>query len=737
MNKNGRIKYLHILIILLIITDITILLDVPFLRQIFGFLFLTILPGLLILWILKLNKIGFTEEFVLSIGLSISFLMFYGLLVNNLSLSFGYARPLATLPLLIALNIAYVVLLAIGYKVEKEASFSLPNLNLSTYEEAFLIVPILFPALSIFGMHILNTTDNNIILMLLLFLIPAYVVLVCFFNPRFPKRLYPIVIFLISISILLLYSLRSSHIIGTDTHTVYSSFFLTTLRNAHWSISGESLLDACLAISVLPTIYQTILNTNTEFLFKILYSLIFSISPLIIYVITKKYLRESYAFLASCFFMFQPLFLRTACNARTTIAILFIALAVMILFNERIGGVKKRLLFIVFIASCLVSHYSSTYLFFFILLGACIGIEILSRRYTFKKVINFTTVSLFFAMIFFWYSQIIETPFNASTKYIHFVLTQLNKFFIMEARETDIQTLIGHPMVELNIPNEIEYVLSWLIIAFIGIGVITLIIKCREMSFSELKFKKPDFINEKFEVGYFMIAVACVGLLVAVVVIPYATDQYSAGRIFPVTSVILSPFFVIGGIVLSKTLSFIKKALPKKLFFRKKSVTKRSTHLRNNAGNSSQVQAYLIILLVLIPYFFCVTAVMDQMFGYQHQMILNSEGYMYWKYYIHDQDTWGMKWLSNMREQNLTIYACQDASFSSISQCGGLPIGGFIHDHKKIDEGYILLLYHNVVYGKLLHGFKQISKVHNMIEYSDIFHGKSKVYDTGGSEIYR
>jgi uncharacterized membrane protein len=55
-----------------------------------------------------------------------------------------------------------------------------------------LIVPISFPALSIFGMHIMNTTDNNIILMLLLFLIPIYVIFVCVFNHKFPNRIYPV-----------------------------------------------------------------------------------------------------------------------------------------------------------------------------------------------------------------------------------------------------------------------------------------------------------------------------------------------------------------------------------------------------------------------------------------------------------------------------------------------------------------------------------------------------------------
>lgn len=320
--NNLRTKEWFVFIItILLLTDLAILLDIPFLRQIIGFLFLIILPGLLILQILKLNKLGFTEKSVLLVGLSISFLMFFGLLINNLSLSLGYRTPLSAIFLLVSFNLAFIVLAIIGYKTNKEPIFSLPNLNLDLSEKAFLIVPILFPALSIFGMHVMHTTDNNIILIILLFLIPAYVIFLCFFNQKFPKRLYPIVIYLISISLLLLWSLISNHIVGIDTHSEYY-FFRTTLNNMYWSVFGHSTLDACLSISLLPTVYQSILNISSEFLFKILYSSLYSISPLVIYILSKKYIGEFYAFLTSCFFMFQHSFLFTAMNARTSLALL-------------------------------------------------------------------------------------------------------------------------------------------------------------------------------------------------------------------------------------------------------------------------------------------------------------------------------------------------------------------------------------------------------------------------------
>ena len=745
---------------ILLLTDLAILLNIPFLRQILGFLFLTILPGLLIFHILKLNKIESIEKFVLSVGLSISFIMFFGLLLNNLFLSLGYETLLATIPLLISFNLVFIVLAIIGCKINKEPTFSLPNLNLNTHEKAFLIVPVIFPALSIFGMHIMNTTNNNILLIFLLFLIPIYVAFVCFFNHKFPKRLYPIVIFLISISLLLLLALRSNHIIGVDTHTEYY-LFRTTLNDLHWSAHRYgNALDACLSISILPVIYQSVLNIRPEFLYKILYSLLYSVCPLAIYVISKKYVNEGYAFLASCFFMFQPNFLLTEYNARTNTAILFFALAMMTLFSDRIDPLKKRILFIVFLASCIVSHYSTAYIFFFIMLGAFVGMEILSKKYTFKKIISVTIVILFFALIFFWYSQVTETAFNAGVGFIENTFNNLNRFFVEESRGGCTQALLGEDIMQKGIPHKIQFVFTWLTFALIGIGIITTIIKRKEMSFPELKFEKPDFFKEKFEVIYFVIALTCSGLLVAMVAVPYLSRGYNLDRLYAVGITILSVFFVIGGIILSQNISSGKKA-----FWGKKSFTKKGNYIGNNGNNATQqtlgkfnqkasqstfkkdadgknalqVGAYLVILLVLIPYFFCVTGVMYNLFGVPRAIILNYEGEQDDLWYIHDEEVIAAKWLSENNVRNLKIYS--DAGGGWRLRLGYevdkdyRAKGDFFANNMTIGKGYIYLRNLNVVEEKV-HLTLSWEAERNIRDYLHLFVGKSKIYTNGGSEIW-
>jgi uncharacterized membrane protein len=401
-------------------------------------------------------------------------------------------------------------------------------------------------------------------------------------------------------------------------------------------------------------------------------------------------------------------FLWTSYHARTNTAILFFALAMMVLFNDKIDPLKKRILFIVFMASCMVSHYSTTYIFFFIMLGTFIGVEMLSTKHTLKKVVSLTIVILFFAMLFCWYSQVTETAFNAGMRFIENTFTNLNKFFVEEMRSSTTHAMLGEGIMQKGIPHKIEFMFTWLTFAFIGIGIITLIRRYKEMSFPELNFKKTDFLREKFEVGYFVAALVCSGLLVAVVALPFVSTGYGMDRAHLLGIVVLSVFFVIGGIIVAKYL---------------------------------KVRAYLIILLVLIPYFFCVTGVMYTIFGVPRAIVLNSEGEQYDMLFVHDQESYGARWLKVHGQDKTKVYTDFYGRYGLISQAS-FSLNSIdrtsLLNHKEI-KGYIYLRYYNVVNDKLV-GRNESSYIftsYNLTEYDDVFVGRNNIYNNGGSEVYR
>jgi uncharacterized membrane protein len=196
------------------------------------------------------------------------------------------------------------------------------------------------------------------------------------------------------------------------------------------------------------------------------------------------------------------------------------------------------------------------------------------------------------------------------------------------------------------------------------------------------------------------------------------------------------PLAVLQGKALTN-LSFKKRALLKK---QKEGKNALQNPVRKNGDgkDASEVWAYLIILLVLIPYFLSVTGVTYQMFGYHRTIILNSEGEQYDKLYVHDQESYGARWLANNAEQkNIRICTDRIGDKKLVSQANFAPRAinrWSLTDEQDIEiKGYIYLRYYNVVNGKLEDWqFEE----HNLTEYSDKFAGKSKLYNNGGAEIW-
>jgi uncharacterized membrane protein len=737
ISRNSAISPISLILIFLISTDLSILLDIPVIRQILGFILLAFVPGILFLCILNPDQLGLTEKFVLSLGISISFIMFIGILINTIYPLFGYETPLSLVSLLISLSATILILTTI---VHFRGGFAIlgkrTDLRVDTRYKVFVLIPILFLPLSVLGMHIMNTTDNNAMLMALLFLIPIYVITISVWHNYIPENAYPLIIFMASISLVLLMGMRSSHIIGTDAHVEYF-IFRQTVSNEKWQIIANSTLDSCLSISVLPTTYQIFLNTNPEYLFKILYPLLFSISPLVIYIIARDHLGNVYSFLASIFFMSQNAFLSTTANSRTNIAVLFVALSIMVLLSVRLHVLEKRLLFIIFTFSCVVSHYSTTYIFFGALLFAFISIQIIYRLFAYrersatnknllddeqniidsslqaastgpsKPVLTLGILAIFFVIIFLWYSQITGVAFDNGVGFIANSVKSMQDFFIVESRQDNLAMAFGYKADELAVTYKIYIVFMWLTVLFVAIGVLTTLSRYQHMVAlpSGNRDDFPELLTKRFDIKFFSLALISSVIMVATVAIPFVSRGYGFDRAYLLTTIVLSSFFVLGGMRVAEIIRFRWK--------------------------------YLVVLMVLLPFFMCTTGSIYQLFGDPRSINLNTEGSIFDMLYIYDQDTMSAKWLQNYSEKNITIYADYTGISRIISQ------GGFyktlqdrayeiIPKQKPLGKSYIYLRRFNIATSMILDKNKQMQ---NMTDYFYEFAKKEIVYSNGASNI--
>ncbi|NLZ30780.1 MAG: hypothetical protein GX885_08600, partial [Methanomicrobiales archaeon] len=143
---------------------------IPIAREALAFLYVTFLPGVLVLKVLRLHGLGTIETALYSIGLSLAVLMFTGLAANTIYPLFGYMWPFsleALFPMLIAVMQA---LLLLALARDREYSGPDPTVSVTPPGPAVPLL-VLLPFLAIIGTYVRNTHHMVTYLFLLLVLI--------------------------------------------------------------------------------------------------------------------------------------------------------------------------------------------------------------------------------------------------------------------------------------------------------------------------------------------------------------------------------------------------------------------------------------------------------------------------------------------------------------------------------------------------------------------------------------
>jgi uncharacterized membrane protein len=310
------------------------------------------------------------NQVVHSVGLSLSILMFGGLFLNTLLPLIGIQRPLTQLNTILFLNICVVCIGPISYSKEKQKWWEFQLTLTDVRHMALSIIPIVFIVQALAGAQTLNNGGSSSISIGLLIEIVLYCLVIALLRDRINRRaLYPLALFSISASLLLMLSMRSNHVVGFDINQELYVFQLTK-RSMLWSMSNfQNAYNSCLSITILPTMLSFVSEIGDEYVFKLLYPLIFSFAPVGMYYMVNDLTNKNIAFLSVLVFIVQPSFiLEIAMLARQEIAILFLVLLLSVLFSDRLPGRKGSTLFVVYYSSLVVSLYSTTYIAMFLFL---------------------------------------------------------------------------------------------------------------------------------------------------------------------------------------------------------------------------------------------------------------------------------------------------------------------------------------------------------------------------------
>ena len=102
------------------------------------------------------------------------------------------------------------------------------------------------------------------------------------------------------------------------------------------------------------------------YIFKLIIQLIFSLTPIAIYLLMNRYFKEKvFSFISAFVFMSSISFtIDMPAHIRQEIAFLFFALMFLVLFNNKINPTIRKIFFLIFGFSMIVSHYSTSYITF-------------------------------------------------------------------------------------------------------------------------------------------------------------------------------------------------------------------------------------------------------------------------------------------------------------------------------------------------------------------------------------
>ena len=730
LNKNNKnTKFYLIAVIIIIIFNVSIILDVPIIRQIIAFAILSVLPGLFILASIGLiNKLELCEMIILSIGLSVSFLMIIGILLDFTLTIIKFNQPLSLYPLLITFDAVLVALIIFtslrNIKIKLDLfinSISRVLRQLSYIEKIIMIVPVYTFLLSLIGVTILNKFNVNTILIIFYLLIFIYISLISIISMKIKinSNIYPFIIFFLSLSLILVLPLRSDYILGMDTHYEFYLFQLT-YDMKHFEIHNLSSMDSCLSITILPTIYKIFTNINSQLLFKLLYPILFSIFPIVVYLISNKFIKESYAFISSCLFMSHYVFLYAEANARAILAIFFFGLSIFTLFNNNINNINKKLLFIIFVVSSILSHYTTSCIFLLILILSWIILKVLKKilkenSYVLGNIITTKNIAIFSLILFFWYSQVTNVPFKAIVNLSNTVLKNLSQLFVLDLKGEGVSHMLGKNISNICIPRMIEIISIWAVNIFIVVGILyslLCVVQKYNNSYNNSKIGNNKIenkieidLNKKEFIEFLAISLSCVIILLVAILLPYVTKIYSAKRLSFQMYVVLSPFFVIGGIELSKKL-----------------------RLRYN---------WILVITGLALFYLSTTGITYQAYNIPYKVTLNNCGFEYKYLYIHTQENYAARWIGeHINRKDTEICTDFSGGYRLLSQAG---IGNYsTYDNSlftipKYKCKYIYLRYYNVVNNKVI--------ANQYVEYELSkfiykFKGMNKVYDNGGSEFW-
>jgi len=520
-----------------------------------------------------------------------------------------------------------------------------------------------------------------------------------------PSKFYPIALIMIAIALLFQYSFISNHLTsyGSDLTAEYFAF-KNTENVAFWnstnpypgSETNAARINDMLSVTILPTIYSSLLNMDSVWMFKILYPLLFSLVPLGLYCLWEKWFGSKLAFFAAFLFMAQQTFYTEMLGLnRQIIAELFFVLLLVIIFSKKLKTDNKVICFVIFGFALVTSHYGLAEIALFLMSLTLIYSIVLKRP---GKNLTVGLVVLFFVITFFWYLFTVNAAvFDSIVDFGGYVYGQLGDFLNPTSRGATVLRGLGLEEAPY-IWNTISRAFAYITQAFIVFGF-----------FAVVKKRK----NTPLEVEYFVFTSLSMALLAALILVPGLANTLNMTRFYHILLFFLAPLCALGAETIVQLISKYK----------------------------TELKTSILLLMVLVPYFLFQTNFMYEVTGsYSWSVPLSkhrmSAVELYGDFgYITVYSVFGPQWLTKNAVIDHTQMYSDYYSRNELRGYGLVYVGNIetLSNTTEVDpDGLVYLSPLNVINGIVV-GSRLSWNLSELSYLRDL----NKVYSNGGSEIYK
>ncbi len=575
--------------------------SIPIVWPLIGFIYLTFVPGILLLTALRLRDLDIVETALYAVGLSAAIVFSIGIVANIVFNALNTIKPFSFLA--VTSSVSFVVLLLCAVAYFRNRTHPKP---LFTAEMSVPLAPTLFlctiPFLAVFSTYLVNTYNVDAG-QLLLWLLLCVVVLLIAFDKVIPSKLYPLAVFVIALSLVFQQTLISAWLTGADIQTEWNLAHKVLITGV-WNPNLLSQFNGMLSVVALAPIYSLISSLDLVWVFKIVYPVIFALVPVALYQIFRRQLNDKVAFL-SCFFFvsFAPFYVEMTALARQEIGELFLVLLILLLVSKEMSQRIQSALFIVFGLCMVVSHYGLTYIVVFFLFVMWLVLTVarvyrsrLTGRYSRTKsgihedkqitapspqspprsVVTIVSVSVLFIASTAWYFYTAQGTVTQQVLLLGSHIAGSISDLFNPTYSQAANVVVQGPLP--GILHRVNAYFNYLNVFFMLAGV------CLTVFLRKLRFN--------LQISYVMLSAIAAGFLLASVAVPYLGAGLDWTRVYQIMLFFLAPFLAIGFISIGETAGVIIRKVASKLGFDNSALVSRSRLTKLLA-------IYLVLFLLL------------------------------------------------------------------------------------------------------------------------------------------